>query len=874
MNTHKKHNQKTELNRTMEIISRLAEISAVGNYIYRGESLCYQKVSSTLYRELKGVGLKHLNIADIQSEVVEATKAYTSESKDNEILTMLHHYGGKTNLIDFTTDYYVALFFACYGHPDKAGRVIVLNKNSVANEMLRYPSCKEHRVNDQKGLFVEPPKGYIEQQFDVVSIPKDLKLFILDHLRIDHGIEPASIYNDIHGFISSQNAYWMAYRGFYDGRSEKDKGDRANKPEEKQKYYKEAVTHYTNAIENDLRQPRIYNNRGNALVAIGKVEMGIEDFSKAIELYPDYALAYVNRGEAFLREGKIDKAIHDYNFAIELQPELAEAYNNRGIVYCKVGNLPKALEDYNIALQLKADFADAYNNRGVVYGDTNNFLRAISDYSKAIKLRTDFVDAYVNRGVAYGRMDKFDEAIKDFNAAISLNRYHSGAYYNLGNVFLLKGDFNRAIENYDISLQLDPDDSISYCYRGIARLSQKEWDKARSDLNYAQDKSTDIITVFHSLYKDIFTFERKNDVKLPKDIVAMLTKYPVNPLTTTQKMMTHDGKISDSAAVLELLDEFRNAGKPLHEYLQDYPSRGITTGYNKAFIVKRETKDGLIAEHQSSAKILKPLLMTNDIKRWQANPQDNWLIFAQQGIDIDAYPAIKKHLEKHSDALKERSGNQEWYELQVVFNDTNRFENSKCIYPEFAHETAFSFDDKGYYVTRPATLLPTNELWILGVLNTKAVSWFYARTSPQKRGPYLKFTSRNVSQIPIPNLELDFQAIIHRIVEYILYLKKQPSINSKDLKFARDRGMLGYYERIIDGLVYEAYLTHDLHNADKHFFQPLLDEQLTPLEEMKEDKMFELRNLFETLYEKKHPVARNLFFLDSVRSIRIIESKT
>ncbi len=874
MSTYKKHNQKTELNRTEEIISKLAQFSAAGDYIYRGESLCYQKVSSTLYRELKGVGLKHLNISDIQSEVVEATKAYTSESKDNEILTMLQHYGGKTNLIDFTTDYYVALFFACYGHPDKAGRVIVLNKNLVANEMLRYPSCKEHRVNDQKELFVEPPKGYIEQQYDVVSIPKDLKLFILDHLRIDHGIEPATIYNDIHGFISSQNAYWMAYRGFYDGRSEKDKGDRENKPEEKLKWYKESVTHYTNALENDLQQPRIYNIRGNALVAIGKVERGIEDFSKAIELYPGYAIAYVNRGEAFLREGKIDKAFQDYNLAIELQPELAEAYNNRGIAYCKVGKMHKGLEDYNIAIQIKTDFAEAYNNRGRIYGDTNKFLKAISDYSKAIKLRADFVDAYVNRGVAYGRMDKFDEAIRDFNTAIRFNEYHSGAYFNLGNVYLLNRDFNRAIENYDISLKLDPDDSISYCYRGIARLSKKEWDKAKSDLIYAKDRSTDIITVFHNLYKDIFTFERKNDVRLPKDIVAMLTKYPVNPLTTTQKMMTQDGKISDSAAVLELLDEFRNAGRLLHDYLQDYPSRGITTGYNKAFIVKRETKDDLIAEHQSSAEILKPLLMTNDIKRWQANPQDNWLILAQQGIDIDAYPAIKKHLERHGDALKERSGNQEWYELQVAFKDTDRFENPKFIYPELANETAFSFDDKGYYVARPASLLPTNELWILGVLNTKAVSWFYARTSPKIRGPSLKFTSRNVSQIPIPNLEPEFQMIIHKFVEYILYFKKQPSINSKDLKYARDRGMLGYFERIIDGLVYEAYLTHDLHKANKHFFHPLLDEQLTPLEEMKQDKMFELRNIFELLYEKKHPIARNLFFLDSVRSIRTIESMT
>ena len=44
----------------------------------------------------------------------------------------------------------------------------------------------------------------------------------------------------------------------------------------------------------------------------------------------------------------------------------------------------------------------------------------------------------------------------------------------------------------------------------------------------------------------------------------MLTQYPINPFTTTQKVVTHDGEIRESAAVLELLEKFRNAGKPLH----------------------------------------------------------------------------------------------------------------------------------------------------------------------------------------------------------------------------------------------------------------------------------------------------------------------
>ena len=298
--------------------------------------------------------------------------------------------------------------------------------------------------------------------------------------------------------------------------------------------------------------------------------------------------------------------------------------------------------------------------------------------------------------------------------------------------------------------------------------------------------------------------------------------------------MTHDGEVRESFAVLELLEKFRNAGKPLIEYLQQHPESGLITGYNEAFIVHLKTRDALIAKHPSSTEILKPFLMARDIQRWRVKPtdesrrevQDKWLIWTHRGIDINAYPAIKKHLEKSRDALEKRSGKQEWYEIQTASTVTTRFTQPKCIYADMASETAFAFDDEGYYVGSPASLLPTSELWILGVLNTRAVSWFYARTAPQIRGPFLKFTPRYVSQIPIPDMEPEQRALIHKIVEYILFLKKQPTVNSKDLKYARDRGMVGYFERMIDGMVYESYLPDELHKGNKHFFQPLLDEQL------------------------------------------------
>ena len=620
-------------------------------------------------------------------------------------------------------------------------------------------------------------------------------------------------------------------------------------------------------------------------------------------LDPQDHVFYNNRGIDHGERGEYDLAIKDFTKAIKLKPDYAFAYNNRGAVYRSKGDHDLAIEDCNKAIRLKSDYAEAYSNRGAAYRNKGDYKRAIEDYNKAIQLKPNFVQAYYNRGLAYHEKGELDVAIRDYNNAIVLNPKLIHPYYNRGNAYLQKRYFDKAIKDYSKVIELDSELVQAYYNRGEAWLHLKEWDKARSDLTVAKNMEVDIVVAFHNTYRDISTFERRNDVKVPKDIVAMLTRDPVNRFLTTQrplsgepystmqmednistarqKTLPAEVKPQQSAAVLQLREKFRSAGEPLYKYLQEHPSRGITTGYNEAFIVGRATRDALIAEHPSSADVLKPFLMARDIQRWRAKPtdesrreaQDKWLIFAHQEIDINAYPVIKKYLGKYRDALEKRSGKQEWYELQTAPTNTVRFTQPKCIYADMASETAFAFDDEGYYVGSPASLLSTSDLWLLGVLNTRAVSWFYARTAPQVRGPFLKFVPRYVSQIPIPDMELEQRALIHKIVEYILYFKKQPTVNSRDLKYARDSVMLGYFERIIDGMVYESYLPDELHKGRKHFFQPLLNEQLPPLEEIRGDKMSALRDIFERLYEKTHPVAVDLFFLSSVQSIRIIESK-
>ena len=465
------------LDEVLNVINQLAKKSAGGDYIYRGEPEHYEKVSSSLYRQYQEIDAIGFDIEVVQKEMLKEASRYTSQTNKPEILAELQHYGGKTNLIDCTTDYLIALFFACNGVPDENGRVVLLRRSDDENKRVWQPRNPNNRVIAQKSVFVQPKKGFVEPA-EEIDVPRNLKEPILNHLRKFHGISTETIYNDLHGFIKNQSIHQIAYAEFF-----------------------WAIT---------------YQNQGNN-------EKAIEHYNEVIRLKPDSDEAYNNRGLAYVAKGDHARAIQDYDKAIALNPDLAEAYNNRGLAYVAKGDYARAIQDYDKAIALNPDDAIAYYNRGVAYWAKRDHDRAIQDYDRAIALNPDDAAAYNNRGNAYVAKGDYDRAIQDYDKAIALKPDDANAYYNRGVVYGAKGDHDRAIQAYTKAIDLNPAYADAYYNRGEAWLFLKEWDKARSDLTMAKNMGLDIAKLFSSTYGSVSNFEQKYRIQLPDDIAEMLT---------------------------------------------------------------------------------------------------------------------------------------------------------------------------------------------------------------------------------------------------------------------------------------------------------------------------------------------------------------
>jgi len=85
---------------------------------------------------------------------------------------------------------------------------------------------------------------------------------------------------------------------------------------------------------------------GNMNSDLAEHELAVADFTRAIELDPDYAAAYFDRGVLYWRELRNGyRAIRDLTRVLELNPQWAEALFNRAMAHQIRGDHDKAIAD-------------------------------------------------------------------------------------------------------------------------------------------------------------------------------------------------------------------------------------------------------------------------------------------------------------------------------------------------------------------------------------------------------------------------------------------------------------------------------------------------------------------------------------------------
>jgi tetratricopeptide (TPR) repeat protein len=247
---------------------------------------------------------------------------------------------------------------------------------------------------------------------------------------------------------------------------------------------KEAIEDFNRAIALYPEYAALYNNRGNVLLGLGAVREAQRDFDRALLLAPGYAAAYSNRAGALMRLGEIDQAIADYTKAIALAPANAAALNGRGRAHLAAQRPHGAIRDFTRAVTADARFSAAYRSRAEAKFATRRYEDAIEDYSRAIAFEPANPEVYALRARAYLEADNMASAIKDYTKAIELNP--SSAYYaGRGFAYASAEASEEALADLARAIELDPRAATAYAYRAWTYLHQQQAELGLKDVTRA-----------------------------------------------------------------------------------------------------------------------------------------------------------------------------------------------------------------------------------------------------------------------------------------------------------------------------------------------------------------------------------------------------
>ena len=224
---------------------------------------------------------------------------------------------------------------------------------------------------------------------------------------------------------------------------------------------------------------------------------------------------------------------------------------------------------------------------------------------------------------------------------------------------------------------------------------------------------------------------------------------------------------SDSWVILSPIEQsikrkIEAVGVPLKDWdINIY--RGVLTGYNDAFIISTEKRDEILAncqteeERSKTAELIRPILRGRDIKRYEYEWANLWIINTHNGIKgklprihIEDYPAVKAHLDQYWDKISKRADKGDTpYNLRncAYLED---FFKPKIIYPNMTKYMPFVYDNEKYLTNQKCFIITgCNVAYLTAFFNSSLFKYCFRDSFPELQGGTREMSKIFFDKIPV-----------------------------------------------------------------------------------------------------------------------------
>lgn len=226
-------------------------------------------------------------------------------------------------------------------------------------------------------------------------------------------------------------------------------------------------------------QAKLAAYRGNAWLALNKVDQARGEYEKALQLDSSSALGKLGLARLAAMKREVDKALQLSEEALQIAPEEAKIWSFQGDLYQSGNELEKAEASYSKALELRLRNQVDRANRALVRLGRKDLEGARNDIEILKKEASKLFLTHYADGLLALRQRKYPEAQAAFERSSKLNERHLLTTYFLGVSHLMQNHLSQADQNLMRFMRAAPRSVKVYQMLALSKFRQKDYVAAK-----------------------------------------------------------------------------------------------------------------------------------------------------------------------------------------------------------------------------------------------------------------------------------------------------------------------------------------------------------------------------------------------------------
>jgi tetratricopeptide (TPR) repeat protein len=206
----------------------------------------------------------------------------------------------------------------------------------------------------------------------------------------------------------------------------------------RRRQFTRAIDQFTRALELKPDYDLAVMNMANAYRALGRDEEAMAGYRRFISLDPKNAQIRYEAAQLLIDRDELEEARQELMQALALEPKLAAARNALGVLALRRGDLAGAEREIRAAIAENADVRLAHFNLALLAEQQGDLSRAIAEYEQELARHADSYKAAFNLGRLYERAGNKEGQVRALRLAIEVN-----PGFAEGHLFLAKAYLDR-----------------------------------------------------------------------------------------------------------------------------------------------------------------------------------------------------------------------------------------------------------------------------------------------------------------------------------------------------------------------------------------------------------------------------------------------